>query len=201
MHTSLHNSFQTWDRHRSVCHGQCLRIGDLSPMIDLLLIKNNSCRRFRHVINIDRTQIAWFHLYEAIAHFAYIHVQRVDKRAWSIVQWIDFHNASRSLVHREEYTFKNGEPISARLEKTAICFTDTPWLSIVDYGPNRGEEAGGGTWARYKASQIGRMWPFNHRYWRTNKKDDGCFNSEALIRNYSMSINVGCRRIMSRKCK
>jgi len=33
----------------------------------------------------------------------------------------------------------------------------------------------------YKASQIGRMWPFNHRYWRTNKKDDGYFNSEALI--------------------
>lgn len=43
------------------------------------------------------------------------------------------------LIHREEYTFENGEPISA-LEKTAICFTDTPWLSIVDYGPNRGEK-------------------------------------------------------------
>lgn len=33
----------------------------------------------------------------------------------------------------------------------------------------------------YKTSQIGRMRPFNHRYWRTNKKDDGCFNSKALI--------------------
>lgn len=44
----------------------------------------------------------------------------------------------------------------------------------------------------YKASHIGRMWPFNHRYWRTNKKDDGCFNSEAVIITEPFNIDK-CR--------
>ena len=110
------------------------------------LIKNNSCHRFRRVIN---TSIVCRLLDSIFTRRSlastYTRVQRVDKRAWS-----------RSLVHREEYTFENGEPISA-LEKTAICFTDTSWLSIVYYEPNCSKEAGGDEYM--SAIQAVPDWP------------------------------------------